>query len=86
MMWRWHFKNLNDYASKAGNYSKLDKGLTEEEMDVFCFEAARSREKTFLSPPNEPPKASGHHTRHDRSTRSTGPDSEWAEAALVWYS
>jgi hypothetical protein len=35
MMWQWHYKNFNGYASKAGDYSKLDKGLSEEEMDLF---------------------------------------------------
>jgi hypothetical protein len=55
MMWRWHFKNLNGYASKAGNYSKLDKGLIEEEMNVFCFEATRPAWKGVSFLPNEPP-------------------------------
>jgi hypothetical protein len=35
MMWKWRYKNLNDYSAKAGNYLKLDKGLDENEMDVF---------------------------------------------------
>jgi hypothetical protein len=49
MMWRWHFKNLNGYAPKAGNYSKLDKGLTEEEMDVFYSQLGL---RSFQSPKN----------------------------------
>jgi hypothetical protein len=35
MMWHWRHKNLNDYSKKAGDYLKLNKGLTEEEMDLF---------------------------------------------------
>jgi hypothetical protein len=33
-MWQWHYKNLNGYASKAGDYSKLDKGLSEERQKI----------------------------------------------------
>lgn len=35
MMWEWRFKNLNGYASKAGAYLTLDRGLTQLQMDVF---------------------------------------------------
>lgn len=35
IMWKWRFKNLAGYAKKADGYLKIDKGLTEEEMDDF---------------------------------------------------
>ena len=35
MMWSWRFKNLDGYAKKAGAYPALDRGLTEQQMDVF---------------------------------------------------
>jgi len=35
MMWEWRFKTLNGYGTKAGPYLKLDRGLTELQMDVF---------------------------------------------------
>jgi Papain-like cysteine protease AvrRpt2 len=35
MLWHWHFKNLNGYSQKAGNYLTLKTGLTQQQMDVF---------------------------------------------------
>lgn len=35
MMWEWRFKSLNGYATKAGAFLKIDRGLAELQMDVF---------------------------------------------------
>ena len=87
MMWRWHFKNLNGYASKAGNYSKLDKGLIEEEMNVFCFEATRPAWKGVSFLPNEPPGIIRASDRARPGLRgASGPDLSWDQAALICYS
>ena len=35
MMWKWRFNKLDGYTQKAGAYAKVDKGLSEDEMDKF---------------------------------------------------
>lgn len=35
MLWAWRFKQLNDYKATAGSYATLNRGLTENEMDIF---------------------------------------------------
>jgi hypothetical protein len=34
-MWHWRYKNLKNYAKRAGNYVKRNSGLNEVQMDLF---------------------------------------------------
>lgn len=39
MMWEWRYRNnprmRNLYNQKAGNYARMNRGLSEQQMDIF---------------------------------------------------